>query len=627
MIKKSLPLRVLAISFIVLALPLLIDSFIFFQKNYNESISDAKRELREDTINRVFAIAEIEPVKQVFLKELMTLFNIKKELETLPNETLNKQLKVTADLNPGFEIDITSRDEKNQYTVVASSRGDTIGSVFTSYLQMERIFEKGQGNYFSYIYSPEEKRYLPYIYVVRVVDDQSVLSVGINIEDKLARILTQEDDGEISYAMINDDGMVFAATEPNMKGEFFSPLSPLRRKQIAEAGHLGESSIPIKPLIVIQKEDSPIFEFIFGEKVQIAYQTHVPALGISFLAYSPKEAIFGRSIRQFLLIYTIYGFILIAGGAVAYWFAQYISRSLKQLTQVMGKVGEGDLSVKYMPEFLGFEINLLGEIFNETLGKLLENIKRAEDERVLKEICKKELELAQEVQNDLLPQEMPKMEGVELAGNYLSAEQAGGDFYDLFIMDNDRLALTVADAAGKGISTCLYSLGVRSLLRTHMTLHDDVGVILSAANNLFNKDTGETGMFATVLMGIYDPKSRIFSYYSCGHVSPILRKANGQLVTLGHRGMAMGLKSSTQYQTEEIQLEPGDLLLIYTNGLVDVYNEHYHPFTENRLKDLLLHRRWFTASEVVEGLTHEVKQFVGATPQEEEVVILAMRVV
>ncbi|NGX54885.1 MAG: Phosphoserine phosphatase RsbU [Chlamydiae bacterium] len=626
MIRKSLPLRVLAISFIVLALPLLIDSFIFFQKNYNESIADAERELREDTINRIFAISEIEPVKQVFLKELMMLYDIKKEIETLPNDALNKQLKEVADLNPGFEIDIASRDEKNQYKIVASSRSDTIGAVFTSYFQMARIFEKGKGKYFSYIYIPEEKRYLPYMYIARVLDDLSVLSVGINIEDKLVPILAQEE-GDISYAMIIEDGMIFAATEPNLQGNFFSPIPPLRLKQIAEAGHLGESSIPTKPLIVIQREGSPIFEFIFGEKVQIAYQTYVPSLGIYFLAYSPKEAIFGKSIRQFLLIYTIYGFILIAGGAVAYWFSLYISRSLKQLSQMMGRVGEGDLSVKYKPAHLGYEINLLGEIFNETLGKLLENIKRAEDERVLKEIYKKELELGQEVQNSLLPQEMPKMEGVELASNYLSAEQAGGDFYDLFITDSDQLVLTVADAAGKGISTCLYSLGVRSLLRTHMTLYDDVGMILSAANNLFCEDTGESGMFATVMMGIYDPKTRLFSYYSCGHVSPIVRKANGQLMTLGHRGMAMGLKSSTQYQTEEVQLEPGDLLLIYTNGLVDVYNEHHHPFTENRLKDLLLHRRWFSASEVVEGLTHEVKTFVGATPQEEEVVILAMRVV
>jgi len=637
MIKQSFTLRVLVISFLVLALPLLIDSFIFFQNSYYDAIKDAKMDLREAANFRTFTLTEIQPVKQVLLRELDYLLELSTSKEDLDSEKMSRELAEIAHIGGNFQIFILNLGKDDEYQIVASSMHTFIDTTFTSYLKLAHIIEVGEGTFVRYIYSHEEERFIPFVFVARVIKSSKtskpigVIMVTADIEDQLSSVLAVDQKRDsIKFAVLNADGIVFASTDRHLTGKYFDPLSPERRKEIITSNQMGTSSLPLSSIPVIKGDDPPFFEFIFDDQVQIAYRAYISDFGISVIAYSPKEEFFGKAVRHFLLIYSVYGLILVVGGGVTYWLSLWISRPLRQLSYLMGEVSMGNLDVRFEKEPLGFEINILGEIFNNTLVTLLENIQHAEDERVKKETYQRELAIGRQVQRSLLPSRVPEITGAEVAGTYLPALEVGGDFYGYIPRPSksgeETLVIAVADAAGKGISPCLYALSARSLLRTYVSIIDDPGEALSRTNNAFMEDAGDTGMFVTMFTGVYHVDSKKFTYYSCGHVPPVVRRSDGHLVTLEHSGMALGLKESKGYISDTIQLEPGDIVIFYTNGLTEAVNDRYQPFSEKRLRNCLQQRKWTTAQEAVDGLTAELQAFTGSASQVEEVIIVALKV-
>lgn len=635
MIKQSLTLRILAISFLVLALPLLIDSFIFFQNSYLAIVEEAKKDLRQSANFRIFALAEMQPVRQVLLKEVEYLLNLEEDLESAKPEELEKKLSQITKSGGDFQLFILQIKDKN--LAITASSVPNIASYFSSFFRLEDIIKQGEGTFIRFLYSPEQSSYLPYLFFARVIHSKKTgQTLGLlvamkGIEKELAAFVTKEGGNNREYALLNTDGAVLAATDPKMVGQLFDPISPLRRKQMIDSQELGNRELPFHPLKIIQGDDPLFFEFIFDNRIQIAYRAYVSDLDLSVIAYSPKEKLFSEAVGHFLLIYLVYGIILVAGIGVAYWISLWISRPLRQLSYLMGQVRKGNLGVRFQQEPFGFEINMLGEMFNKTLYSLLENVQKAENERVKKEKYQREIDIGRQVQKSLFPAQVPKVEGAEVYGAYLPAEQVGGDFYGIIQkktkQGEEAIFLNVADAAGKGISSSLYSLSARSLVRSYITLYDDVGEILSRTNNVFLEDVGDTGMFVTILLGAYHSKTRVLSYYSCGHLPGIVRRNSGQLVTLNHSGMALGLvEAKESFKEDTYQLESGDLVVFFTKGLIEAANEKHQHFSERRLRNLLQERKWISAKEAVDGITQEVKNFVGDIPQDEEIIIVALSV-
>lgn len=637
MIKKSFSLRVLVVSFLLLALPLLIDSFIFFQNTYYESISDAERELRAEANYRTFTLMSIQPVKQVLLRELIHLLDLSKTLENPDIDKLNKTLSETAHLGEGFQLFILNVSPSASFQIIASSDPSLLHTSFVSYRVIETILKNGEGNFIRYAYSRKEQAFVPFLYLARVIkSDQTGKPIGIivaaaNISEQLNSLLKKTSALQhIKYAVLNPDGIVFASTDPKLTGQFLDPITPARRAEIIASRQIREGQLAQEPLPVIKMKDPPFFEFIFNDQVQIAYRSFLHVGGISFMSYSAKESFFGSAVRHFLLIYSIYGMILVVGGGITYWLSSWISRPLRQLSDKMGEVSRGNLNVRFREEPLGFEINILGSIFNNTIDNLLKNIQHAEDEQVKKETYQKELAIAREVQASILPKSIPYLEGTDFAAIYLNAKDVGGDFYGYFEKQlkngDDVVILNVGDAAGRGISACIYSLSVRSLLRSYATLYDDIGVILSSANNAFYRDALDTGMFVTLFFASFQLQTNILTYYSCGHVPAFVKRSNGELITLERSGIAMGLKETDPYKPDTIQLDSGDMVIMYTDGLIEVVNPSREPFSYNRLKYIIQAHEWKSAQELVDYLTEEVQKFTQSKPQDEEVVIVAFRI-
>lgn len=640
MIRKSFTLRILALSFLLLALPLLVYSFTFFQKSYHKALEDAKTDLREIVNYKKYAILLAQPVKQVLLDELIYLLDLGEWLENpqRDQEALTRMLFQIVHTGGDFSIFVLKAEPSGQFKIITSSATSFNKTSASNYQEVERfVSEEDTGTFIRYLPTSDMRGSAPFLFLSQeIYSKKTEASIGMllvmtNIQNKLDAVLEKNmQPQKFKFALLDAWGIVFAASDPDLVGQYFDPLTQKQRENTIRSGQLGKQKLASNYLTILNKNDPPFFEFIFKGKAQIAYRSFISEQNMSLIGYCPKQIFFGEALLHFLVIYAIYGLILIIGGAVTCLLALWISHPLRQLSYVMGEVSQGNLNVRFHEEPWGFDINLLGRIFNSTLDSLLKNIQKAEEERVKKETYQRELAIGRQVQRSLLPLRLPAVTGADVAGTYLPASEVGGDFFAYLSKTTESgekvLVLCVADTSGRGISSCFYSLSARSLFRTYSTLSDNVGEILSLANNAFVHDAGDSGMFVTMVLGMYHTDSKIFSYYSCGHVPGFVRRADGEIVTLAHMGLALGLKETDPYTPSSIQLGSGDIVILYTDGLIEAMSEQNQKFSQERLKSILKKGKWKTAQEVLDTLTAEVKEFTSSTPQEEEVIIVALKV-
>ena len=637
MIKESFVLRVLAVLFIFLALPLLVACFIMFQRDYEQAINDARKALESTAKLRTHSIYHIKPFSSSFVGEVAAYLDLK---NTMPEKTsleMSKELEKIVEVTPdAIELSLlVPTHERGEYLQVASSNPKKMGTTFTSYDHLPSIAKGGIVEFVRTFYSPEEKKYTLYTYVAKSIvskkDDSllGLLLVQSNIDADVAFILEQAKDVHPAdtYAVVQEDGVVVQASDPKLIGEYFRPLSNQEMKKFLEETKQDPENAKLakNPLVINSEVGTNFFEFELANTIQLAFLPPPREFGVSVLAYSPKQKVFNQAMHRFLYIYNAYGILLILGGGISYFLSVLMARPLNQLSSLMKSVASGDLGRRFKEERLGYEINSLGMIFNQTLDSLLENIDRAENYRIAKETNQKELEIGYQVQRQLLPEKMPQGEGINLAATYLPSLVAGGDFYDCIQKDKDKYFLVVGDAAAIGISSCFYALVVRSLIKGYVSVTDDIGKILTNANAIFCTDVGDTGMYLVLLMGCYNSTTKTLSYYSCGHTAGLVRKANGHIELLDHRGMALGLDEHVKYDHADVPIEEGDLIVFYTEGLIQATNEKNQFFSRERVINCLQHRNWKTAEEVVAGLKEEVQAFTGQVPQN-ELTIVAMSI-
>lgn len=640
MIRKSFTLRILALSFLFLALPLLVYSFTFFQTAYNKSLEEAKTELRELVELKKYSILLSQPVKLVLLDELIYLLNLSEWLENPDRDlaALTRILFPIIHVGEDFSIFVLKAEPDGQFKILSAGSATLNKSFSSNYKEIERfVSEEDTGAFIRYLSTSDKQASAPFLFLSQEIYSKKteaslgMLLVMTNIQNKVDSVLEKNKyPQKFKFALLNAWGIVFAASDPDLVGQYFDPLTQKQREATVHSGQLGKKQLASNYLTILKKDDPPFFEFLFKGKAQIAYRSFISEHDMSLIGYSSKQIFFGEALRHFLVIYAVYGLILIVGGATTYLLALWISQPLRQLSYVMGEVSRGNLKVRFHEEPWGFDINLLGRIFNNTLDSLLENIHKVERERIKKETYQRELAIGRQVQRSLLPLRLPEVTGADVAGTYLPASEVGGDFFAYLSKTTESgekvLVLCVADTSGRGISSCFYSLSARSLFRTYSTLSDDVGEILSLANNAFVHDAGDSGMFVTMVLGMYHTDSKIFSYYSCGHVPGLVKRSNGEIVTLTHMGLALGLKETDPYTSSSIQLSSGDVVLLYTDGLIKAMSEQNQKFSQERLKNILQKGEWNTAQEVLDTLTAEVEEFTSSSPREEEVIIVALKV-
>lgn len=614
-----------------------VNSFVLFENNYKQTIIDTKDYFSEAVATSVSMFEQKGSEGDTLLNELSYFLDLGDFFASRDIKKLNKNLEKLSGETQDFQIFILENGEHEQHNVLASSQKNGPSSIFISREKFKWLARHSGGFYLRNFYLENEKRFVPFLFLVKLFypaethDINGMLLVLLNIEKQLNALTSKNiQRHNIGILIGNSDTIIFSASDPIFINNYFVEIPEARQKELVESNQIAENSLAKTALLTIKNEEDPFFDFIFQNQVYIAQKTFVDEFGLYITAYATKSIFFDDSLRHFLFTYFIYGIILVIGGGCAYYLSLLMSRPLIQLSNLMNRVSSNDFSARFEKEPLGFEINMLGETFNNTIDAILTNMKKAEDAIVKSETYQYEITIGRQVQLSLLPRVAPIIEGAEVAGSFVGGSEIGGDFCSYFTRKNsagdDLLFINVGDAAGKGIFSCLYALSVRSLVRAFSLLFENPAEILSHANQSFLEETADSGMFSTVISNVYNPKTNKLLYYSCGHVSPILRRENGQIVILKHSGMALGLINLTNCVSDSIQLQRGDLLIFYTSGLLEATNENNQPFSERRLCQILQQRRWESAQEALDGILFDIKTFTNNKIQEEEISLVVLKI-
>lgn len=325
-----------------------------------------------------------------------------------------------------------------------------------------------------------------------------------------------------------------------------------------------------------------------------------------------KLHVYGVGFRMVLFLLLVGG----VGGALVWLLVWRLSKPLEALCHVMHEVSQGNVQKRYISDRMGFEIDALGQRFNETLDAVVAYEEEVAKERALKEILEQELAIGREIQTGLVPRDF-NVHGLDVVAGFLPAKEVSGDFYDAFSRSDGKTFFVIADAAGKGISACLYSLGLRSTLRTLAAAGHPLDEIVRGASELFFLDAGQSSMFVTLWAALWDPKEATLEYTCQGHPPALLLKKQG-LEELKTEGMALGFAPCTPVVLKA-PLSPGDLLLLYTDGIIEAHDAEGKRYGVKRLEIFFQEHQHLPLEEIAKALKQEMAFYAQGIAQHDDI--------
>jgi serine phosphatase RsbU (regulator of sigma subunit) len=233
------------------------------------------------------------------------------------------------------------------------------------------------------------------------------------------------------------------------------------------------------------------------------------------------------------------------------------------------------------------------------------------------------LEIAKQVQARLFPQTLPQLRTLEYAGVCIQARQVGGDYYDFLNLGRNRLGLVLGDISGKGIAGALLMANLQANLRSQCALAmDDLERLLRSVNQLFYENTSDNA-YASLFFAEYDDERQRLRYANCGHLPPLLLRADGSMLRLDSTCTVLGLFSEWECSVVECHVDPGDTLTLYTDGITESFNAAQEEFGEQRLIESLLRYRALGPKELLRAVVEEVRKFSSSEQDDDITLIVA----
>ena len=243
----------------------------------------------------------------------------------------------------------------------------------------------------------------------------------------------------------------------------------------------------------------------------------------------------------------------------------------------------------------------------------------------------RDIEIARDVQQRLLPQEFPPIPGLDYAGACRAALGVGGDYYDFIPLPKTQLGIAIGDVSGKGIPAALLMASLRAYLRGAQTIHHQADLTEVMRNlNMLVYESSAANRYATFFYGELDVPSRTLTYVNAGHNPPMLfRKAaeGGEVVRLDAGGMVIGLIEDCVYQQGTVTLAAGDVLVAYTDGVSEAMNAENEEWGEERFMEVIGQRRAMSARALIDVLMTSADAFVAGAPQHDDMTLLVVRAI
>jgi len=279
------------------------------------------------------------------------------------------------------------------------------------------------------------------------------------------------------------------------------------------------------------------------------------------------------------------------------------------------------------------EIGDLCVSVNVMFGEIRDFTVRLAEETARRVRIQSELDMAQTIQESVLPRIFPPFHdfpGAAIYAGMTQAREVGGDFYDFFVVGPDKLAVVIADVSGKGVPAALFMMVARTLIKTHALSGDDPNVVMADVNGQLCQNN-DTGMFVTAFVGILDTKLNILKYANAGHSPPVLLRGGEALLLPVEIAPMLGAFENANFITQQIAFDEDDLLLLYTDGVTEAMDEEENFFGEERLMELTsVKAREASAKgaispeELIQAVSGAIGQFAGDAEQADDITMLAL---
>ena len=221
-----------------------------------------------------------------------------------------------------------------------------------------------------------------------------------------------------------------------------------------------------------------------------------------------------------------------------------------------------------------------------------------------------QMQIAKDVQSSLLPIVPPQIEGYDIASVYLPTYDIGGDYYDYITLDNENIGIIIADVSGHGIPAALIMAAFRAMLINQLKLIDNPSEVM----NILNRQIPEVSRkrdFISSFYGKLNHTNHTFLYTNCGHNPPLILRENGNLESLERCGPALNIMHDVNYESSSVNIARGDQIILYTDGVIEIFNNMSKEFGLERLKSILSDHSKETAKNIVDHIVEETKTFAG----------------
>jgi sigma-B regulation protein RsbU (phosphoserine phosphatase) len=294
--------------------------------------------------------------------------------------------------------------------------------------------------------------------------------------------------------------------------------------------------------------------------------------------------------------------------------------AIRQVSTAAQRVANGDYE-GLLPVKTSDEVGELTRSFNSMVKQLKERVE-----------MKEAMNLAMEVQQNLLPREMPQIKGLEIAACSIYCDETGGDLYDFLEVDDrdaDRIGIAVGDVSGHGIPAALLMATVRAFLKSRVTQPGSPAEIISDVNRLITHDTGDTGQFMTLFYAVLDTGNKELRWVRAGHDPAIFYDpAKGEFKDLNGYGMALGVDGKFEYRENILtDLTMGQVLLIGTDGLWETQSESGEMFGKDRIKTLVKKHANASPDKILEAIISALKGYQGLMKQEDDITLAVIKVI
>jgi serine phosphatase RsbU (regulator of sigma subunit) len=317
----------------------------------------------------------------------------------------------------------------------------------------------------------------------------------------------------------------------------------------------------------------------------------------------------------------------IAAAIGAFLLSSWITRPIRVLVKDMKQVSLGDLDHQSRIRSSD-ELGELARAFN----LMTTGLKAAQEMKITQRAIEHELSLATRIQTRLLPAEIPRVEGLEIAHHYSPAREVGGDYYDFLRIDEDHLGVVIADVSGKGIPAALIMTMTRSLLRMAAKGETSPVRTVELVNRFLTPDMNP-GMFVTLVYHVIDLATREVRLVRAGHNPPFLFSAkHGKVLEVQPRGMGIGIdrdgaRFGAELQVQRFVLRPGDVLVTYTDGIVEGKDRDGKDYSSERLRAVVEAHARGSAKEISSAVVRDLAHHERGTEPSDDVTLIVTKAI